>query len=627
MRLSLEHIVAAAVAVVFTAVAMADGGYHLGFVAGAGFVLWWVTLVAVSLRVWPRSGVPAAAVAAAAVLGLLAAWTALSIAWASDDGAAFVEAVRASGYLGLFAVVAIAAGREGPRPWLAGITAGALAVVLVALATRYEPMLGAHRDLGGRLSYPIGYWNGLAAIAALACTLLAWQAAHARARLARSLATAALPLCGLAIYVSASRGGAITAGLGCLVVLALGPRRLVVLAGLLLGAAGLVPLLLVASSQEALLDNLSGGGATGQGHVLFAVSVAATVAVALVRHRLDRALLIATVSRRQRLAGLVAAALLVVVAVVAVDPSEQYSEFKRPPERAGGVPGPERLASVAGSGRYQFWEAALEAFESQPIRGIGAGAYESWWNVHGSIYWPLVDAHSLPIEALAELGAVGFVIVLTVLALPVVVALRRRAASPPGPELAGIVALLAAAGFASVIDWMWEIPVVFGTFVVAAALATGPATARADPRKDPVPRLRGARWTTLLAALVALAALWSSFDLLLMRVSLDQSRSAAARGDLDLAAREAADAISAQPWAAAPRLQLGLVEQRRGRYEAAREALLDARARAPEDWRILYILNRVESEAGNEAAARRWFRRARALNPRSPLTSPAYAPG
>ena len=92
--------------------------------------------------------------------------------WADDAQRAFSEVVRIAGYLGLFVLVVIASSRTGARPWLIGLAGGLVVVVGGALLSRFDPSLfgGADREflaalpiVGGRLSYPVGYYNGLGA--------------------------------------------------------------------------------------------------------------------------------------------------------------------------------------------------------------------------------------------------------------------------------------------------------------------------------------------------------------------------------------------------------------------------------------------------------------------------------
>ena len=88
------------------------------------------------------------------------------------------------------------------------------------------------------------------------------------------------------------------------------------------------------------------------------------------------------------------------------------------------------------------------------------------------------------------------------------------------------------------------------------------------------------------------------------------------------AVSDATTAIDAQPWAASGYLQRALVLEHAGLLG---RAALDARRatqKEPTNWQTWLILGRIEAERGRESAALEAARRARALNPRSPLFGP-----
>jgi Tfp pilus assembly protein PilF len=85
------------------------------------------------------------------------------------------------------------------------------------------------------------------------------------------------------------------------------------------------------------------------------------------------------------------------------------------------------------------------------------------------------------------------------------------------------------------------------------------------------------------------------------------------------ALRHALDAKNLQPWAASPYLQLALVQEQLRDLKAARMWIGEAIERNPIDWRLWLVSARIETKANDISAARRSLRRAKALNPRSPL--------
>jgi Tfp pilus assembly protein PilF len=102
-------------------------------------------------------------------------------------------------------------------------------------------------------------------------------------------------------------------------------------------------------------------------------------------------------------------------------------------------------------------------------------------------------------------------------------------------------------------------------------------------------------------------------------VKLDASRAAVDRGDLAQAAQDAVDARTLEPWSSEPSLQLALVDELGGDLPAARTALDEAIARAPEDWRLQLVSARLYVESNDLARARQALAKARALNPREPI--------
>ena len=358
------------------------------------------------------------ALGAGICLAALAAWTAISIGWASDNGGAFIEVVRVLGYLGLFVLVVITSPRASARAWLGGLGLGLLIVAVIALASRFEPSLAGDQDLNrllpaaaGRLSYPIGYWNGLAAAMAAGVLLVVWLGGHARAAWLRSVAVAAMPLPILVIYFASSRGGVIAAAAGLAVLLSLGPARARMLAGAFVGGAGGVLLCWLASRKHELVDALGSSTAASQGDQMLALTIAVVGALGILRYLIDGWLAGLEVPRRVT-RGVIAATLVAVIAgILVADPSTRWSEFKQ----VGALETKStyvaaHLSSGSGSGRYQFWTAALDGFDDHPLDGIGAGGYEAYWDQHGALAMPVRNAHSLFFETMAELGVIGLLL-------------------------------------------------------------------------------------------------------------------------------------------------------------------------------------------------------------------------
>ena len=77
-----------------------------------------------------------------------------------------------------------------------------------------------------------------------------------------------------------------------------------------------------------------------------------------------------------------------------------------------------RLFSLSGSSRAQYWHVAWRDYQQHPWLGSGAGSFQREWLRSRPADLPVLDAHSLYLETLAELGPVGLGLLAALLALP-----------------------------------------------------------------------------------------------------------------------------------------------------------------------------------------------------------------
>ncbi len=437
--LDVKHLIGGAVAASAVAMALAGGGFEPTAYAAAGLVVWIAVVIGLAVGVLPRSQPPTAALVAGISLAGLAALTALSLAWASDDGNGFEDVVRTLAYLGAFAAVVLASRRNEATPWLAGLAVGVAAIAAIALLARFEPSLFGNPDADladlpavlGRLIYPIGYWNGLAAVMAAAIVLLSWFAATAGSVRARAGAVAALPPVLLALWMTDSRGGIAAAVIAFGVLLVVGPRRSLLLANLALGVAFGAILIAVAETYDTLLNAPTAPAAGGEGDRMLVITLAGVAFAFAARMALDRFVQPLLISRRLAIAGLAVVAVVALVGLIAIDPIQQYDEFKAPPSNDVLASGDVGLLRGGGSGRYQFWETAVDAFASDPIGGVGASGYTPYWFEHREIPIPATRAHSALFETLAELGIAGLGLLLTFFGTALYCGVRRARAREP----------------------------------------------------------------------------------------------------------------------------------------------------------------------------------------------------
>jgi O-Antigen ligase len=621
--------------VVFVGLSLANGAYSAELRAAIAIVSWVTLIAGLSFGVFPRARPPIAALVSGALLAGLALLSGLSVIWASDDGVALEEATRVASYAGVFGLVVCVTQRGQARPWLSGLAIGIVVVGLCAVLSRLLPGLpGGDEEITrflpaaeGRLSYPIGYWNALAAICAIGVALLTWFGVAARTMALRSLSIAAIPMLGLAMYLTSSRGGIFAVAVGLVALLVLEHRRVRLLGGIALGGLGTVLVILLARTEPALLQGATDAEARTQGAEMLGAMVVVVFATGAARLVLDGVLIRIRVPPMWRRIALAGIAALAIVAVALSDPAERFDAFKEvPTAHAGGETDfiASHLASGSGSGRWQFWGVAVDAIQAEPLHGIGAGAYRDFWNQHAPISRVTGDAHSLYLEQLGELGPLALLLVLGFILVGPVHALTRGDWILQ-PERAVAVSVVATGAASAAIDWTWEVTAAFGSVVVALSLLSGPALGSEENDEADARERSLLPWGLATVATGSLAVLLAA-TIFLSHREVSASQEAARDGDLARAAEEARRAIALAPWASEPRLQLALVQESAGALDAAADSAGEASDRAPDNWQVWLARARIDTRRGELDAAEADLAEARRLNPRAPLFTSLSGP-
>jgi hypothetical protein len=465
---SVQRAVAAVPLVLVPALGLVQGGFHPDTWVWAGALAAWASAVALVVtsdpgalrRAWPW-------VAAAAALLL---WTLLSAIWSVQPAQSVLESRRTLLYVAVVLALVLLARHDGSR-LLVPATHCAISALLVYALARYL-LSSRHFDAFEQynLSQPLGYANAVGILSSLGLLLALGLIAGTTATVFRAGAAATVPLLAASLVLGQSTASDLALGVGIGVVAVLSPdvvRPLVALA--VVAPVGAVAAALAAYSR--LAADVPGPRISGP--VLFATLLAcAAVAAALVAFiRLPD-----NKRRGPRTRQLIVAALLVVA--------------------LGGAAGVARSGSAEPRASY-FHVAWHDEVVPHPLLGTGAGTFGYYWARSGK---PLelggaLDAHSLYLETLAELGPIGLLLVAAMLLAPLRGLLRHRAV-PYVPAAAGAyAAFLVHAG----LDWDWEMPAVV---VAALCCAAAVATSALQPGR---PLERRAR-ATLLALSFALGA-------------------------------------------------------------------------------------------------------------------------
>jgi hypothetical protein len=586
-----------------TYLALDGGGYDLVVRHGLGMVVWWSLALAFAFGILPRARPAGEARVAALGLAALVAWTAIGLLGTESEGRTVDELARTLTYAGLFVLAWATLGPGTWRPAAAGLSVAALGVPLLAVASRLAPEAFDPLGLPGlvegeRLAFPLGYWNAVAGWCAMAFALgLAWSA-HSRRAATRALALAALPFAGLALYLTYSRAGVVALLIGIAVAIAAGRNRAVVLIHALLALAATAAVVLVVRGHPEIAEGTGTGGALPVAlGVLVAAGACAQAARMTRGTRLERWLL-PLPRGRVAIGAAVAAAAAVAVAIgsgVAGRAGDEVAEGGHPD--LGQDPAA-RLVSVEGM-RGELWPSALRAFGSDPISGIGAGTFGFWWDRDAAEDVGVRDAHSLYLEALAELGVPGLLALLALLAAIAVAAARARRVAERPDAVAAVSGLLAAYVvllFQAGVDWLWELPAVI-VLGIGAGLTAGAA------RASRVPTRRRLTWPRLGLVVLAIIAGAAQIPGL---VSVNRARAAEAAlvlGLGDRALRLAGEAVRAEPWAADPYALRAVIALSDGLLTAARDDARAAIEREPTNWRHRLLLAEIEIASGQRAAA------------------------
>lgn len=617
--------------VLLLGLALAGGGFSLSDRHVAGLAVWLLVVALLVLGGAGRIALGRTFYWGTGLIAALALFSALSSAWSGSIELSVIEADRVVVYLGFFVLALLLAQTDRSRQRFGeGIGIALIALALIALASRLLPdLLSVNEDpeAGARLSYPLGYWNGDAVVFGIATGLALWLSRRASSGAVRWAATAVLPAVLLALYFTYSRGGLLATAIACGCLIVLSQDRLWLLATLAIGALAALPAVIAVQACNSLAENLHDSTIAEEGLLVLAMLVGGSLlAVALTaglkrlerrQGRLtDRALSASRdprVLKRIALAG----AVLALAAALAVG-GRAWHQFNSPDVQAPTSSG-EHFTQLSDSGRTEFWRVAVDAFGEKPLLGHGAGTYRFSWHLLRHEPVPNLDAHSLYLQAFAELGVIGGLLVLAMVGVLLWAGFAAwRAAREPQRDLfAALLGSCLAFAICSAIDWFWEIAVIGGVFFLAAGVLVAGRCAQtsrehASGNGQGAPRGFGFAVAGLAVAWISMVALVGP---LLVDREIDASNSAVADGNIPSAVSRAETARKVEPWATTPLKQLGLLAEREGDYAAAADWFDQAIERENDNWLLYYLRARVEHEAGDEAAAQKDLTEARRLNP------------
>lgn len=614
--------------------ALAGGGFGLSDRHVAGLAVWLVVAGLLVLGAGGRATLGRPFYWATGLIGALALFSAFSSLWSGSIELSVNEADRVLVYLGFFVATFLIAQTEQRRQRFGeGISIALIAIAVLALVSRLLPdVLTVSQPSGtgaGRLSYPLGYWNGDGVTFGIAAGLALWLTRRALGSWLRWAAVVSLPAVLLALYFTYSRGGLLATAIACGCLIALSHDRLWLLGTLAAGALGALPAVIAVQGHRSLAEGFQNDKIAGQGLEValillagMALTAALFAALRVLETRqsrfADRAL---AASRNPRVLRGVAlgVAVLALVAAIAVG-GRAWNQFSSADVQPPGSNPQGHFTELSGSGRTEFWRVALDAFGEDPVAGHGAGTYRFSWHLlrHNSV--TNIDAHSLYLQAFAELGTIGGLLVLAMVGMLLWTgAMAWRGAWGRRRDLyAALLGAALAFAICAAIDWFWSIAVMGAIFFLATGVLVAARCSQLAQRRvaanghNDERRRFGLTVAGLAVAWIAALALVGP---LLVEHEIDSSNAAVANGNLAAATSDAETARSIEPWSTSPYKQLGLLAESQGDYATAVARYGEAIDREGENWLLYYLRARAESKAGEAAAAGADLAEARRLNP------------
>ena len=430
-------------------------------------------------------------------MAALCAWTLASALWSGAPARALLEFDRSLLYLLALVTFALLVRTDRSIRWLVwGLATASVMVCGAGVVTRTLPgvwHVALDPVADGRLSFPVSYWNALGLLAGIGIVLCASITTGRREpRPARVLAAAAIPLLATALYFTFSRGALLATAVGLVAFVLVGRPR-----ALLCGLAATLPTTALAVGVSLHADRLSSAHPVGQTAIDQGYGWRSpSPCRAAVRRPRGRCMLRfderarIPVSARARRIGVATVAVAALVGVVALGPPGGGAWVDHQRERLLGTGGihhtdqRRRLVDLGNNGRADAWRVAGDAFRSSPLTGKGAGTFENTWAQHRPSPFDVVDAHSLYVESLAELGLPGFLLI-AVVVIGILLALASRCRGPDRALYAGLFAAALAWAIHAGLDWDWEMPVVSLWVFAAGGVALAAPRPGASPRSAP----------------------------------------------------------------------------------------------------------------------------------------------
>lgn len=430
--------------------------------------------------------VPQAAWIVVAFLATLVGVKGLSMAWSISQTETLHEILRSSMYLAVFvaALAALTSGRQvGPLMDVAVLMVAAVAGygLLQKINPAEYPIQSVAVDQV-RVDSTIGYANTTAVVLGMGVALALARMTAMRNFLLRGLYAALTLAFVITLYLTVSRGGIGSLGVGVIALLLLTEKRLQVLVNLLLLAVPGAWLVWRVQSLQGFFE----ANTSDQQRIVLGTAFRNDLIVALAVAFVLQAGYAFLVNRYELtpLARRVLGALFVGVTVLAIGAGafavvngyggigHAYETLVSNPNQTENAT--QRLASLNPGFREDYWRVGWEAWKEHPLTGTGAGTFKYTWLENRPSTQSVEQVHNLYLEQGTETGLFAFVALVGFVVTLVGYSARAawRARGERRLLLAGLTSALVVYLVSSFLEWHWYIPgsTLFFFFLAAIAL-------------------------------------------------------------------------------------------------------------------------------------------------------------
>ena len=440
-------------------------------------------LVTLFVRGYYRD-VPQAGWILVAILALLVGIKGLSMIWTISDAQTIRELLRSSMYLATF--VLVLAGLSSSRqvsPLMDAAVLISTAVAGYGVMQKINPVnYPATTPDAARVGSTLEYANTTAMVVGLGIVLSLARMNEMKSPLGRGIYAAFVLLFAVVLYLTLSRGGILSLGVGLLTMFVLGGNRLQTFANLALVTAPLGWLIYRVQDLEALFRE----GATEAQMLMDGAALRTDLLVAFAVAFLLQAIYAIFVERyelvpeaRRVLGAVVLVGVLLLGGVGAYLTSDQLLAGNFSEAVTGrleeGESANERLTSLSSNSRSQYWQVAWQEWKQHPFLGTGAGTFQFTWLEERPGFGGVKQVHNVYLEQGTETGVFAFLALVGFAALLVGYTARATWRSEPLGNrrvlLSGLTAALVVYLFSSALEWHWYIPASTLVFFILAAIS------------------------------------------------------------------------------------------------------------------------------------------------------------